>query len=105
MSLLAIRAVLPVVQIVACSWDGLLGVLTPFQSVSTLPDRVKPCRAHHSGSAHIRVSRNGRAVYATTRTDGGAVVLQERMAPPCLFRQRLCFHVDRCPAMAGGRDG
>ena len=68
-------------QIVCCSWDGLSGTLTSFQSVSTLPDRVKPCRAHHSGSAHIRVSRNGRAVYATTRTDGGAVVLQERTGP------------------------
>ena len=92
-------------QIVCCSWDGLSGTLTPFQSVSTLPDRVEPCRAHHSGSAHICVSRNGRAVYATTRTDGGAVVLQERAhgAPtplPVSLTPALPFHAG-CVARYG----
>ena len=71
-------------QIVTCSWDGVSGTLTSIHSVSVLPDHLEPCRAHHSGASHIIVSRSGKHVYATSRTDGTAIMLQALDTCPLL---------------------
>jgi len=61
-------------NLVFCEWDSEEGRLSAIQTVAALQAGVQPARAHHSGNAHVLVSKDGCRVYATTRTDNAIVV-------------------------------
>jgi 6-phosphogluconolactonase len=57
-------------QVTACTWDAEKGVLTPFQSLNTLPDEF----TGESTIADIHVHPNGRLLYLSNRGDDSLAI-------------------------------
>ena len=60
-------------EVACCSWDRAEGTLVHVSSWSALPPGAAPCRAHHSGNAHVACSADGTRLYASTRHPNAVV--------------------------------